>query len=211
MMIVLPASLAAQGTDRALLHSNGGTLLNGSPTPGTSAVFPNNLIETPPDQSALLAADGSSANVLPETMVQFQADELVLDHGQLQLNTARALRVRVGCITIVPTTLERTQYDVIDRNGKVTVIAYKHDVEIRYQGAAAQTKKIGSSKTIVREGQQATREEKCGAAEKLEKAIDGKGAILNGLPARIAGAGIIIAVTCYALCQSREPASPSLP
>jgi hypothetical protein len=211
MLCLLPASMGAQGTDRALLHSNGGTLLNGSPAPGTSAVFPDNLIQTPPDQSAAMEVVGSSANVLPETMVQFQADELVLDHGQLQITTARALRVRVGCITIIPTTLERTQYDVIDRNGKVNVIAYQHDVEIRERGATAHTKKGESSNTIVRQGQQATREEKCGAAAKPNQPIDGTGPILNSLPAKIAGAGIIIAVTCYALCHTDDPVSPWIP
>jgi hypothetical protein len=84
-------------------------------------------------------------------------------------------------------------------------------VEIRERGATAHTKKGESSNTIVRQGQQATREEKCGAAAKPNQPIDGTGPILSSLPAKIAGAGIIIAVTCYALCHTDDPVSPWIP
>ena len=48
---------------------------------------------------------GSSVDVNPETMVQFQGDELALDDGSLSVNTSRGLRIRVGCVTVTPVNL----------------------------------------------------------------------------------------------------------
>ena len=210
MIIILPASLIAQATDRAVLHSDGGTLLDESTAMGTSAIFRDALIQTLPAHVATIDAEGSSATVLPETLVQFEDNELVLDHGELQVTTARALRVRVGCLTIVPTTLDRTQYDVLDRNGKVTVTAFKNNVKIQSRVGGNHPKSLESSDAIVREGHQSARDEKCGAAD-LPTRPPGADPTLDGLPARIAAAAIIITVTCYALCHSDDPISPSVP
>ncbi len=212
MIVIAPASLGAQSTARALLHSDGGTWLDGNPAPESSAIFPDSVIQTQKEHTALLTAEGTSVTVQPETVVQFEADELVLDHGELHLNTSRAMRVRVGCITIIPILADRTQYDVIDRDGKVKVIAYKLDVKIRHRGAATQkTRESQSSEFIVREGHQATREEKCGAAVTPREIVDARGAILNSLPARIAGATVIGAILCVAFCGTQTPISAAAP
>ncbi|MGA9807439.1 MAG: hypothetical protein WA350_07335 [Candidatus Sulfotelmatobacter sp.] len=109
MIVIVPSSLIAQGTGRALLHSDGGTWLNGDPAPETSAIFPDSLVQTQQGYSARIDAEGSSVQVRPETVVQFQGDELTLDHGRLQLDTAREMKVIIGCITVSPITSDRTQ------------------------------------------------------------------------------------------------------
>ncbi len=212
MIIVVPTSLAAQGTDRAMLHNDGGTWLNGSPSPDSSAIFPDTVVQTQTDHTAKIDADGSSVTILPETIVRFEADELVLDHGQLQLNTARAMRVQVGCITIIPVTQDRTQYDVIDVNGRVKVIAYKHDVKVHYRQTNARTAKQSEfSDFIVREGEESSREERCGAAVKPAEIVAAKGPILDSLWSKGVAVVAIGAITCFALCHSDDPVSPWKP
>lgn len=212
MIVIVPGSLVAQGTDRALLHSDGGTWLNGNPAPESSAIFPDALIQTPKDHSARLDADGSTVTVQPDTIVQFEGDELVLDHGGLQLNTARQMRVRVNCITIIPVTAEWTQYDVSDVDGKVKVVAYKNDVKIHSKNGVARKAKQGEwSDTIVREGEQATRDERCGALIKPADGIDANGAILNSLSAKVAGGVVVIVLACLGLCHGDDPISPAKP
>jgi ferric-dicitrate binding protein FerR (iron transport regulator) len=212
MIVLLPSSFAAQSTDRALLHSDGGTWLNGNPAPDTSAIFPDNLIQTQKAHTATIDAEGSTVTVQPETIVQFEGDELVLDHGSLQLNTARQMKVRVNCITVIPVTAERTQYDVTDFDGKVKVVAYKNDVQIHYAGAALlKSKQAGSSDLVVREGEQATRDEHCGAPIKPTEGLDAEGAILNSPWAKGAGLAIVGVLTCWALCRGDDPVSPSKP
>ena len=133
MVIVLPASLIAQDFGRAMLHSDGGTWLNGKPAPNSSALFPHDLVQTRPESTAKVDIDGSTVTIQPDTLVQFEGDELVLDHGSLQLNSARGMRVRVNCMTVVPLTQEWTRYAVIDAGGKVRVAAYENDVKIHYR------------------------------------------------------------------------------
>ena len=212
MIVIVPASLMAQTTDRALLRSDGGAWLNGNPAPETSAIFPDNLIQTQKGHTATIDAEGSTVLVQPETVVQFEGDELVLDHGSLQLNTARQMKVRVNCITVKPVTADRTQYDVTDVDGKVKIVAYKNDVKVHYTGATARkSKQSGSSDTIVREGEQATREDRCGAVFKPTEGIDAKGAILNSPWAIGAGIAVVGVIACLGLCHADDPVSPSKP
>ena len=168
MAVILPVSLFAQENAAALLRSSGtGVLVNKNPSPESIALFPDDLIETPKSIVARLEITGSAADIGPETMVQFESDELALDHGNVSVNTTRGLRVRVGCLTVTPVNVsERTQYDVSDLDGKVTVNAAKNDVYIDARSKKPQEAKnpSRSSRDLVREGEQKSREEKCGGA-----------------------------------------------
>jgi len=213
IIVIAPVSLAARTADGAVLRSDGGTWMNGNPALNTIAVFPDTLIQTQKGHTAKIEADGSSVRVQPETMVQFEADELVLDHGSLQLNTSREMRVRIGCITVVPVTSDLTQYDVTDLNGKIKVVAYKNDVRIQYKSAAIRrSKETKSPDLLVPAGEQSTRDERCGLAAKPTDAVAAKGAILNSLTAKSAGVAAIGVVTCLALCYTTdESVSPAKP
>jgi hypothetical protein len=220
MVVCVPASFAAQdnaqgfpqSNGRAMLHNNGGTWLNQRPAPESAAIFIEALIQTQKDHSARIDAEGSTVTVGSDTSVQFEGDELVLDHGTLQVSTVRKLRVRVNCVTVIPITEDRTYYEVTDVDGKVKVVAYKKDVKVHAKGAVTRpSKKDTSSDAIVREGEQSTRSEKCGGALKPAVAIDGKLALLDTNLAQAAGAGVVgVIVLCVLLCRE-DPVSPSKP
>lgn len=213
MIVILPTSLMGQDSGRAILRSNGGTWLNGNVAPGSSAIFTSDVIQTQKATNATIDADGSEAVIEPETVVQFAGDELILDHGSLQVRTSRAMKVRVNCITIIPVApTALTRYEVADLDGKVNVSAYESDVKIHYGGGAARASKPESaSEATVRQGQQVTREEHCGPAGLPKAAVVAKGAILNS-PWAIGSGGIAVGVvTCWALCRGGDPVSPSKP
>jgi hypothetical protein len=212
MIVILPASLLGQDLGRAMLHSDGGAWLNGKPAPSSSAIFPHDLVQTRAESTAKVDIDGSTVTIQPGTLVQFEGNELVLDHGSLQLNSARGMRVRVNCMTVVPLTQEWTRYDVIDADGKVSVIAYENDVKIHYRRVATRhSKDTGSSDVTVHRGEQVTRDERCHAEAKPAQAVDAKGPILNGPWARGAGIVAIGVLTCLALCRDPGPVSPDKP
>jgi hypothetical protein len=214
MIVILPVSLFAQDT-AAILRSNNGVLVNRNPAPATSALFPDDLIETQKDAVARIEATGSTAEINSETLVQFEGDELVLDHGSLSVNTSRGMKVRVGCLTVTPVNVEWTHYDVIDIDGKVTVSALKNDVNIDSRAATARPAKQSPQyeHVSVREGEQKSREEKCGgAAIKESTRVPALGALLNSAWAKGIGIGIVGGMACFALCQEHpEPMSPSHP
>jgi hypothetical protein len=207
MIVIVPASMSAQGTDRALLYSDGGTWLNGKPAPASSAIFPNDYIQTQAAHSAKIDVEGSTAMMLPDTVVQFEGDELVLDHGSLQLSTARQMKVRVNCVTVIPVTADWTQYDVSDIDGKVKVSAYKKDVKIHAPSAARRSR--GSINNIVHEGERTTRDEKCGGGDVpppgTEPILD------RPLAIGLGGGAITVALICIILCLTDDPVSPSKP
>ncbi len=211
MIAILPASLGAQEPQAAMLRSNGiGVSLNKNPAPASSALFPNDLVETQKNAAARIEVSGSTADINVDTMVQFQGNELVLDHGSLSVNTSRGLRVRVGCLIVTPVNdTEWTQYDVVDVDGKVSVSALKSDVYIdaRERNFQPAKQSARSNRVIVREGERKSREEKCGAASPRPS----KGAILNSPWAIGAGAVGLGILGCVGLCHSDDPVSPTKP
>jgi len=209
-IMIGPASLWAQTTGGALLYSEGGTWLNGNPAPDTSAIFPDAVIQTQKGHTAKIDANGSTVMIQPETIVQFEGDELVLDHGWLQLNTARQMKVRINCVTVVPLTPDRTQYDVTDIDGKIKVVAYKNDVKI-HSTATRRSKQSVSSDFIVHEGEQSTRGDQCGVTVRPSEVVDAKGAILNSRWAKSAAGVVVGTLICLGLCHNDDPVSPSKP
>lgn len=213
MIVILPVSLLADDT-AAMLRSNGGVLVNRSPAAASVALFRDDLVETPKDVVARIEVSGSTADISPETMIQFEGDELVLDHGTVSVNTSRALRVRVGCITVAPVNTDWTHYDVTDVNGKVTVSALKSDVYIdAHSGKEQEAKEPSrSNRTIVREGEQKSREEKCGAAPFKESGrVAARGAIMNSPYVKWTAVGVIGGIACLGLCHDDDPVSPTKP
>lgn len=214
MIVILPVSLLSQDSGAVLLRSTGPVQVNKNQAQPSSALFPDDLIETQQGAVARLEAPGSTADINPETVVQFETDELVLEHGSVSVNTSRFLRVRVGCVTITPVNADWTHYDVTDMDGKITVAALKNDVYI--EARSKDPKKLKqpehSERSLVREGEQKSREEKCEAADIKEPGhLAGRGAIMNSPYVQWPGAGVIIGLTCWALCNSDNPVSPSVP
>ena len=215
MAVILPASLAADETAAAILRSSGsGVLVNRNPAPTSIALFPNDVVETPQNAVARMELSGSTADINADTVVQFQGDELILDHGSVSVSTTRGMRVRVGCLTVTPVNLSQwTQYNVSDVDGRVTVNAAKSDVYIDSRAKKAQEAKnpSRSSRDIVRESEQKSREEKCGAVYMRGDNVAGLGALMNSPYAIWGGTAAIGAVTCWVLCRTDDPASPSKP
>jgi hypothetical protein len=212
--VILPVSLLAEDTTAAMLRSSGGVLVNKTPAPPSRALFLHDLIEIQKNAVARIEAAGSTADINPETVVQFEGDELVLDHGSVSVNTSRVLRVRVGCVTVTPVNADWTHYDVTDMDGKVTVSALKNDVYIDSRSKKPEQAKqpTHSDRVIVREGEQKSREEKCGAALMKESGrFAGRGAIMNSPWAIGAGIVVVGVLACLGLCHGDDPVSPSKP
>ena len=199
----------------AMLHSNGaGVLVNNNAAPTSSAIFSNDLIETPKAVVARIETSGSTAEINPETMLMYASDELALDHGSVSVNTSRGMRVRVGCITITPVNpSDWTHYDVTDIDGRVTVSALKSDVYIEARDKNSQDIKKGtqSNRDIVREGEQKSRTEKCGVAYVKPQRMPAIGAIMNSPYMKWSAVVAVGVIACFGLCHGDDPVSPSKP
>ena len=212
LIIILPQSLLAIDTGSAILHTQGGVWVNGTEVPDSTAIFSGDLLETKPGFAANLSADGSTVLIQPESVVKFQGEMLVLDHGSVSVGTSKAMRVQVNCLTVVPISTEWTQYDVTDMTGKVLVAAHKNDVKINREGARAKLSKEPetASSAIVHEGEQSTRQESeiCGAPPGPATA----GNTLNPkwIAAGAAGGGILILLLLHG-GPSKPPVSSSKP
>ena len=212
MIVILPTSLTAQDSSGAMLHNEGGVWLNGNPAPNSSAIFPHDLVRTQKENKARIDAGGSTVTIEPETIVQFEGDELILEHGSLQVNTWRGMRVRVNCVTVSPPAQEWARYDVTDVDGRALVLAYQNDVKIHYSGPVTwRSKHVELADVTVYQGGQATHEDRCGEAPKTP---DGNRPVLDSIWAKGAGIAVIVGVTCWVLCRENPvspPVSPDAP
>ena len=215
MIILFPLSLAAADTGSAVVHSSGGVWVNGTEVADATAVFAGDLLETKPGFVANLEIAGSSVLIQGESIVKFQGEYLVLEHGSVAVGTSTLMKVHVNCLVVEPLTNDRTQYDVTDVSGKVDVVAHKNDVNIKPEGGAlreSSSKGNVTQSATVHEGQQATRDESsaCGAASRPL----GAGSGVNTKWIEVgAGTGGGILVLCLLLCKGKSSSdvSPSQP
>lgn len=215
MIVLFPLSLVAADTGAAaVVHSKGGVWVNGAEVVDSTAIFPGDLLQTKPGFVANIDIEGSSVLIQSESVVKFQGNFLILEHGSVSVGTSTSLSVHVNCIEVVPVTSERTQYDVTDIIGRVEVAAIKSDVNIKQSGILQKASKEGASSqpATVREGQQAKRDESeiCGAAPRPGSA----GNSLNTKWIEIGGAtgagGLLL---CLIFCRGSgaSSVSPSQP
>jgi hypothetical protein len=210
MIVLFPLSLVAADTGAAVVHSKGGVWVNGAEVVDSTVIFPGDLLQTKPGFVANIDIEGSSVLIQSESVVKFQGNFLILEHGSVSVGTSTSLSVHVNCIEVVPVTSERTQYDVTDIIGRVEVAALKSDVNIKQSGILQKASKEGESSqpATVREGQQAKRYESeiCGAAPRPGSAGNG----LNTKWVEIGGAagagGLLL---CLILCRGSVASSVS--
>lgn len=214
LTLLLPLSLLADDASTAILLSNGGVLRNQNEVPASIALFSGDTIQTQPNATARIQLSGATVDISPATVIVFHPDEIVLDHGSILVNTSRQLRVRTGCVVSTPVRAEWTLYNVTDTNGKVTVAARKSDVYLDERSGTLQhaSQPKSSTRTIVHETEQKSREEKCGGADLKQSPLgDASPGILNTPYAVGAGVAVVVGLTCWALCRSDDPLSPSKP
>jgi hypothetical protein len=213
LILILPQSLLAIDPVSAILHAQGGVWVNGTEVSDSTAIFPGDLLETKPGFAANLTADGSAVLIQPESIVKFQGDVLILEHGSVSVGTSKAMRVQVNCLTVVPVSTDWTKYDVTDVTGKVVVAAHKSDVKINHEGGLAKLSKESETArgATVHEGEQSTREESvvCGAPP--EPATSGNALSPKWIAAgAAAGSGILILLLLHG-GPSKPPVSSSKP
>jgi hypothetical protein len=178
------------------------------------AIFAGDEIETRPGSSAYIEYLGSMITISPETILSFESGEIVLDHGSVTVTSLRQFRVRAGCVLATPVAAENTTYMATDTDNRVTVRAQQKDVKLEsHSGGLKKTSQRElSDHTIVHQGEQKSREEHCGAGNSHTSAMrPADEGILNSPYAVGAGAIIAGVITCWSLCRSDDPASPSSP
>ena len=73
LTFVFPAQVMLAGdTASAMLYTNGAAWVNGSEAPKSAAVFTGDLLQTRPDSTASIQANGSSVMVLADSLVKFE-------------------------------------------------------------------------------------------------------------------------------------------
>lgn len=212
MIVLLPLSLQAADSGAAVVHSKGGVWVNGAEVVDGTAIFSGDLLQTKPGFVASLDAEGSSVLIEPESVVEFQGNFLVLEHGSVSVGTSTSMSVHVNCLRVEPVNGERTQYDVTDTSGTVQVSALKSDVNIKQGGVLQKASKQGEAAqaAIVREGQQAKRDESAACGAPARPGTGTGGNPLNTKWIEIGGgAGAGVALLCLILCKGSSAASVS--
>jgi hypothetical protein len=206
LMVMLPAALFAADSPTAMLYTNGTTWVNGSSIPRSSAIFSGDLIETKTDSVANINAPGSSVRILSDSLVQFEGNDVKLEHGVVTVSTAKAMATKAGDVKVSPARAGGwTEFEVKDVDGRVRIAAEKGDLTI--------TDDTGS--TTLPQGQETTRDDSGSHKNRKKKgagAVPAAGGTLLDTPVAIGiGAAAIGGVTTWVLIKNDDPVSPSKP
>lgn len=203
MLIALtPASLLAADADPggAMLYGRGkeAVLLNGKPLPRSSAVFPGDLIQTPPESVATLDAPGSGIVVYPDSMVKFEQNSVSLQHGSVSVATSKRMVATARAVTVTPSSDAWTEFEVADANGSLRVVASKGSIEVNCAKGSAS----------LSEGDEMTGDAAGNCNKKKRKA----GALLPGHTSTLSGPWVVTGalltgggIICLLLCDNPQP------
>ncbi len=193
-LFALPGRLLGQDAGAAMLYGDD-VSVNNSVIPKSIAIFPGDVLATK-GSSAMVVDTGSSATVNAGSLVDYQKNNLRLEHGDLSVTTQVGMSVRVGCVVVAPADEVMTKFQVRDLNGEIIIDAQKGDLIISEN---KQHEKL-------LEGQEGTRrDEKCRAAAPPSTIVQG---VLDSKTAKIIGSGIVGGVLLWLLIdESGTPLS----
>jgi hypothetical protein len=208
LVVVFPAQLMlAADTAAAMLYTNGAAWLNGSEVPKSAAVFNGDMLQTRPDSTASIQANGSNVMVLADTLVKFEGPAVELEHGGVRVATSRGLAARAGDVTVKPAGDSWTEFQVTDVNGEVQIAANKGDVTVQDDKGT----------TTVTQGQQTTRDDTSDTEKKKRKkraagaAVGAGGGVMSSTAAIVGGLGVVAGVGVWIWLQNGAPVSPACP
>jgi len=146
-LIVLCSCSVFAADVTAILHSHGATLLNGTGSPHSSAIFTGDEMRTTRNSFANITAPGSSVVVMANSAVKFEGSAVNLTRGGVVVSTSQGMATRARNLTIEPVSRQPSKFEVRDSNGSVLIAAYKGTLMIRDNKAMS----------LLREGQQTKR------------------------------------------------------
>jgi len=210
LVILFPGALFAADSNAAMLYTNGPAWVNGSHVPrSASAIFSGDLLQTRSDAVANINEPGSSITVQSDSLVQFEGGSVRIEHGGVTVSTSRGVGTTAGDVKVTPAAFSWTEFDVVDVDGAVKILARKGDLTIN----------DGKETFTLAQGQETTRDETSDTdkdGKKKNKKRSGAapaagGGILSSPWAIGIGGAAIVGVTTWVLVQNNNPASPSTP
>lgn len=211
LIVLFPVSLFAADSNAAMLYTNGAAWINGAHVPrSSSAVFSGDLVQTRSDSVANINEPGSTILVLSDSLVQFDAMSMRVEHGGVTVSTSKGVATTAGDVKIYPASNTWTEFNVVDVDGTVKIVARKGDLMIS----------DGKETVTLAQGQETTRDETSdtdsNGKKKKRKAAPGAvpaagGGILSSPVAVGVAGGAVIALTTWVLVKSDDPASPTKP
>jgi hypothetical protein len=212
LLVLFPFSLFAADSSAAMLYTSGHAWVNGSHVPRpSSAIFSGDLLQTRPGSSANINQPGSTVQVLPDSLVQFEGSSVRIDHGAVTVATSNSMATTAGDVKVTPVSTAWTEFNVTDVDGTVRIFARKGDLTIS----------DGKQSVTLAQGQETTRDESADTSStkkdrKNRKAAAGAtpgatGGVLNSPIAVGVAAGAAIGLTSWALFKDDDPISPAKP
>jgi hypothetical protein len=213
LLLLSPGTLLAADFNAAMLYSNGPTWVNGAYVPRpSSSIFSGDLLQTRSDSVAKINEAGSMITVLSDSMVTFLGTSLDIEHGGVTISTSKGMSTTAGDVKVTPASFSWTEFNVVDVDGTVRIMARKGDLTIS-NGKETFTLAQGQDTT---QSEQSRDNNNSNSKKKNKKqagaaAPAAGGGILNSPVAIAVGGGVVVGITTWVLLQNGNPASPSVP
>lgn len=142
VLLLSAVALAASG---GVMSTRGTVSLNGIPAPASAAVTSGDIIVTGEDGTASVVVGGVALTIAGKSSGQFENKNLVLNQGTVRIVTTSGYTVQAGTLLVSPGT-PTAKYEVARVECHVTVTATESNLLL-------------GDKTVVKQGESATRTE----------------------------------------------------
>ena len=212
LAVLLPGSLVAADSNAAMLYTNGAAWINGTHVPRpSSAIFAGDLLQTRSDSVANINQQGSTIEILSDSLIRFEGTSVRIEHGAVGVSTSAKVATTAGDVKVMPASNAWTEFHVTDVDGTVRIAANKGDLNVTDDNGTV----------TLQQGQETTRDESSPNSDKDKKKkkekqqsgapVAATGGILSSPYAIAGGAAAVIGITTWVLVKNDNPASPTKP
>lgn len=148
MMCLLPLSMMQAEIQGAMLYSKGLVKINGTIARATTPIKAGDALQTAPDATAQIVADGTFVQVQPSSAVLYHKSSITVQDGVATVASARDVTGQVASLRVSSLTPTGVRYALRNQAGRVQVAALMGNVAIRGNNALNVTLKAGEVYTL---------------------------------------------------------------
>ena len=137
---------AQQSHSTAALEVRGVVRLNGTTSPGRTALQMGDWVQTERQSRAEIAVAGSFIEVMPSSLVRYKGEQILLSHGGILIASSTRLALRAHDLVVIPAAAKPTRFEAADNGDSIVIVARAGELSVSE----------GHKTSILEEGQQRT-------------------------------------------------------
>lgn len=148
MVCIMPLSMMQAEIQGAMLYTRGMVTINGAQARATAPIKAGDTLQTAPDGTAQIVADGTFVQLQPASALVYNRSSITLQEGLATIASAKDVTGSVSSLRVTSLTPSGARYSLRSQAGRIQVAALMGSVSVRGNNNLNVTLKTGQVYTL---------------------------------------------------------------